>query len=407
MIGRAVLLVLDSVGIGAAHDAALFGDEGADTLGHIAQACADGRANRDGVRHGPLHLPHLAARGLGAAAQASTGHMPPGLDLKIPPTGQWGFAIEVTPGKDTPSGHWEMTGAPAAKAFHLFPDAKPAFPAVLTQALIKDAGLPGILGNCHASGITIIEELGEDSHKSGRPICYTSADSVFQIAAHEEHFGLDRLYETCRIARTLCDRLNVARVIARPFVGSNKQDFVRTSNRKDFAVLPPPGNLLESLIKAKRTLISIGKIGDIFAHVNTGQERKGKSNAEHFEQTLAAFKTLPDGGMIFTNLVDFDTDFGHRRDIAGYADALEAFDKRLPELDALLRPGDIVMITADHGNDPSFRGTDHTREHVPVLAWGQGLAPGPIGGRCTFADIGATLAKHLQVEPTAAGTSWL
>jgi phosphopentomutase len=403
---RAILLVLDSFGCGAAEDAGAYGDAGADTLGHIAEGCAEGRGDRAGLRRGPLHLPHLGARGLGLAGEASTGRFPPGLPRPTMPTAQYGYGVEISAGEDTPSGHWEMTGAPASAAFCYFPDTQPAFPPELTQSFIEAAGLPGILGDRHASGLTIIEDLGAESLRTGKPICYTSADSVFQIAAHEEAFGLARLYEICAVARRLCDPLNVGRVIARPFVGASPADFKRTANRKDFAVPPPPGNLLERASGAGREIVSIGKIGDIFAHRNTGREIKGANNMQHVDQTLAALKELPDGGLVFANFVDFDTEHGHRRDIAGYAAALEAFDVRLPEIDGLLKPGDLVIVTADHGNDPSFRGTDHTREHVPILAWGPGLPCGPIGRRATFADIGATIARHLGLGALASGTPW-
>jgi phosphopentomutase len=404
---RAILIVLDSFGCGGAADAADFGDAGADTLGHIARACAEGRADRAGLRAGPLRLPHLAALGLGHAARASTGRAPPGLVLPAAPHGQWGYGVETAKGKDTPSGHWEIAGAPAPAAFGTFPDTRPCFPPALVHALIAEGKVPGILGDRHAPGVAIIEELGAEHVRTGRPICYTSVDSVFQIAAHEESFGLARLLDFCRVARRLCDPLHVARVIARPFVGDAARGFARTANRKDFAVPPPPGNLLQCCAEAGRAIISIGKIGDIFAHRDTGEEMKGASNDAHVEMTLEALARLPDGGLIFTNLVDFDTDFGHRRDVAGYAACLEAFDERLPALVKGLRAGDLLVLTADHGNDPTFRGTDHTREHVPILARGPGVEGGGIGRRASLADIGATLARHLGVQATAVGTSWI
>jgi phosphopentomutase len=405
-MGRAILLVLDSVGCGGAEDAASYGDEGSDTLGHIAEACALGLGNRDGLRRGPLQIPNLAALGLGHAMQASTGRAPPGFELASTPRGQWGFGVETSRGKDTPSGHWEIAGTPVDFDWGYFPQTVPAFPASLTDALTTEGGLPGILGNTHASGTVIIEELGEEHVRTGKPICYTSADSVFQIAAHEEAFGLERLYALCRIARRLCDPLNVGRVIARPFVGTNAKDFVRTPHRKDFAVPPPDGNLLQRATQAGRAIVSIGKIGDIFAHRDTGREIKGKSNDGNVDCLIEALKDTPDGGLIFVNLVDFDTEWGHRRDVPGFAACLEAFDRRLAEIEAAMGPGDTCVITADHGNDPTYKGFDHTREHVPILAFGAGAPAGPIGGRMSLADIGETLAAKLGLPKGRHGKAW-
>ncbi|MBV1705380.1 MAG: phosphopentomutase, partial [Hyphomicrobiales bacterium] len=235
----------------------------------------------------------------------------------------------------------------------------------------------------------------------------TSADSVFQVAAHEEAFGLGRLYDFCRVARRLCDPLAIGRVIARPFVGDAATGFRPTANRKDFAMPPPDGNLLARAAAAGRAVVSVGKIGDVFAHRDTGRELKGATNDENLTLALDAFRALPDGGLAFVNLVDFDTDFGHRRDPAGYAAALEAFDRRVPEIEAALREGDLALVTADHGNDPTFRGTDHTRECVPVLAFGPGIAARDVGRRASFADVGASLAAFLGLPPTAKGARFL
>jgi phosphopentomutase len=404
---RALLIVLDSVGIGGAPDAADYGDSGSDTVGHIAEACARGEGDRDGVRRGPLHLPNLAALGLGLACEASAGRVPPGLQPVAELAGVWGVGTETSRGKDTPSGHWEIAGVPVEFDWGYFPDTRPAFPASFTEELIQRAKLPGILGNCHASGVTIIDELGAEHIRTGKPICYTSVDSVFQIAAHEEAFGLERLYETCRIARDLCDPLRIGRVIARPFVGSVDDGFRRTSNRKDFAVEPPADTILDILSKAGRSVVSVGKIGDIFAHRGTGTELKTAGNEAGLSAALSAFADLPDGGLVFVNLVDFDTEFGHRRDVPGYAAALEAFDARVPEIQAALRPGDIAIVTADHGNDPTFRGTDHTREQVPILCFGPGIASRALGIRPTLADIGASIAAHLGIPDPGHGQSFL
>jgi phosphopentomutase len=405
-MGRALIIVLDSVGCGGAADADAYGDEGSDTLGHIALRCAEGKSDRKGLRAGPLSLPALDALGLGHAMRASTGVSPPGFAC-APARGQWGYGVETSKGKDTPSGHWEIAGTPVDFAWGYFPQTIPAFPQSLTAELIAQARLPGVLGDRHASGTKIIEELGEEHLRTLKPICYTSADSVFQIAAHEEAFGLERLYEVCRIARRLCDPLAIGRVIARPFVGRAAADFTRTPHRKDFSVPPPPGNLIERAASAGREVVSIGKIGDIFAHRHTGREVKGGSNGQNVDLTLAALGETADGGLIFVNLVDFDSEYGHRRDVAGYAACLEAFDARLPEIAAKMRAADFCVLTADHGNDPTWRGTDHTREHVPILAFGGGAPPGPIGARSTLADIAATLALKLALPAGPHGTSWL
>ncbi|MDP4003998.1 phosphopentomutase [Methylobacterium sp. NEAU K] len=406
-MARALLIVLDSVGIGGAPDADAYGDVGADTLGHIAEACASGRGDRAGLRAGPLRLPHLAALGLGLAAAGASGRIPPNLAPEGSPSGAYGHAVETAAGKDTPSGHWEIAGLALPQPWGHFPDTQPTFPDVLTQALIAQGGLPGILGDRHAPGVAIVDALGAEHVRTGKPICYTSADSVFQIAAHEEAFGLERLYALCRVARRLCDPYRVCRVIARPFVGTAEAGFRRTGNRKDFAVEPPGRTLLDRAEAAGRSLVSVGKIGDIFAHRATGREIKPGANADCLLAALEALKALPDGGLVFVNLVDFDTEHGHRRDVPGYAAELEAFDAHVPEILAALRPGDLAVITADHGNDPTWAGTDHTREQVPVLAFGPGVAPRAIGRRESFADIGATLAAHLGLAWDGAGREFL
>jgi phosphopentomutase len=405
-MGRVAIIVLDSVGCGGAADAEDYGDEGADTLGHIAERCAIGQGDRAGLRSGPLRLPNLDALGLGLAMEASTGLLPPGFACP-PPGGQWGYGIETSRGKDTPSGHWEIMGTPVDFDWGYFAPGIPAFPETLTRALIARGGLPGILGDCHASGTAILEPFGEEHLRTGKPICYTSVDSVLQIAAHEEAFGLERLYDLCRVARELCDPLNIGRVIARPFLGASAADFARTANRKDFAMPPPPGNLLARAVAAGREIVTIGKIGDIFAHRDTGREIKGKSNADHIDLTLSALRETADGGLIFANLVDFDTEYGHRRDVAGYAACLEAFDARLPAISASMSADDICIITADHGNDPTWRGHDHTREHVPILAFGASVAPRLIGGRATLADIAESAARWLGLPAGGHGESWV
>ena len=404
---RAVLIVLDSFGIGGAPDAAAFGDEGADTFGHIAEGCAAGRGDQAGLRSGPLRLPNFAALGLGLASEAATGRAPPGLDPPSRPEGLWGYAVETSNGKDTPSGHWEIAGAPVTDAWGYLPNTEPCFPKALTDALVAKAHLPGILGNKHASGTGIIEELGEAHVRTGKPILYTSVDSVLQIAAHEEAFGLERLYELCEFARKEVDPLNIGRVIARPFVGTTSANFTRSPNRRDYAMPPPAPTLLDVASTAGREVVSIGKIGDIFAHRGTGRIVKAAGNMALTDATLEAMRGLSDGGLIITNLVDFDTQHGHRRDVPGYAAALEAFDARIPELKASLRPGDLMVLTADHGCDPAFRGTDHTRECVAVLAFGPGIDGRSIGRRPTFADIGQSIAAHLGLPALGAGSAFV
>ncbi|MGU3465398.1 phosphopentomutase [Methylobacterium sp. C33D] len=406
-MARALIIVLDSVGVGGAPDADRYGDAGSDTLGHIAERCAAGSGDRAGLRAGPLRLPHLAELGLGLAAAGASGRIPPNLAPAGPPRGAYGHAVERAAGKDTPSGHWEIAGLPLTEPWGHFPETRPAFPPELVRALVAEGGLPGILGDCHAPGVAIIDALGAEHLRTGRPICYTSADSVFQIAAHEEAFGLERLYDLCRAARRLCDPYRVCRVIARPFVGTPETGFRRTGNRKDLAVAPPGRTLLDRAEAAGRAVVSVGKIGDIFAHRATGREIRPGPNAACVTAGLDALATLPEGGLIFVNLVDFDTEHGHRRDVPGYAAELEAFDARLPEIRAALAPGDLAVITADHGNDPTWTGTDHTREQVPVLAFGPGVAGRPIGRRETFADIGATVAAHLGLAWDGAGTPFL
>lgn len=405
-MARAILIVLDSVGCGGAADAAAYGDSGADTLGHIAQACAEGRGDREGLRSGPLHLPNLARLGLSHACEASTGRPLAGVARPETPDGQWGYGVEISQGKDTPSGHWEIAGCPVPFKWGYFTGLTDSFPPDLVARIVREGALPGILGNKHASGTAIIDELADEHIRTGKPICYTSVDSVLQIAAHEQHFGLERLYELCRKVRVLVDPLKIGRVIARPFIGSPESGFTRTGNRKDFAIPPPDETILDRLAARGRAIVTVGKIGDIFAHRNTGEEIKPFGNAAMFAAALEAWERLPDGGFCFVNLVDFDTEYGHRRDIPGYAAALEAFDRDLPRLEALLKPGDLAVITADHGNDPSWPGTDHTREHVPILAFGPDLAAGSIGRRESFSDIAARLGDWLGLGPVGPGRGW-
>ncbi|SHF30541.1 phosphopentomutase [Ruegeria intermedia] len=403
-MSRAFLVVMDSVGIGGAPDADRFfngdvPDTGANTVAHIAQACAEGRAE-DG-RSGPLRLPNLDALGLGAAVRLASGADVPGLEAD--PTGLWGCACEHSPGKDTPSGHWELAGLPVPWDWHYFPDTVPAFPDDVTRAAAQAAGTEGILGNCHASGTTIIAELGAEHLRTGWPICYTSADSVFQIAAHEETFGLERLYQMCRTLAPMLHEMKVGRVIARPFVGSPEQGFVRTTSRKDFAITPPAPVLTNWAQDAGRTVHGVGKIGDIFSMQGIDTLDKG-SDAELMGHLSRLVDSAEDGSLTFANFVEFDSQYGHRRDISGYARALEWFDAEIGRILPRLRPGDLFLLTADHGNDPSWVGTDHTREQVPVLI--AGLGAGQIG-QINFADVAASIAHHVNIPAQGPGRTFL
>lgn len=407
-MSRAFIIVLDSLGVGGAPDADSFGDTGADTLGHIAQRCADGDADRSGVRHGALKLPNLASLGLAECCRAATGMAAPGLDAAAWRHGHAGAAAEVSTGKDSQSGHWEIAGSPVEFEWGYFPRTEPCFPQALLDELCERGGFDGVLGNKHASGTQIIAELGDEHLRTGWPICYTSADSVFQIAAHEQAFGLQRLYRTCDIARELFDEMRVGRVIARPFV-TTEHGYQRTSNRRDYGVPPPFPTLLSRAQDHRREVISVGKIGDLFCHAATGRELKGKDNDAVFDQALDAVRRLGQGGLMLVNLVDFDTLYGHRRDVPGYAAALEAFDARLPEFLRHLDGGDLAIITGDHGCDPTWSGSDHTRECVPVLAFGPDLERSrrSLGRRDSFADMGATLAQHLGLPSGGHGHSFL
>ncbi len=401
---RAFLFVLDSFGIGGAADAARFGDAGSNTYGHILEACAAGAADREALRRGPLGLPTMMSLGLGRAA-AAAGYRAD--DARLLPAAFHGAAQEVSSGKDTPSGHWEIAALPVPFEWGYFPKTVPTFPPEFTAAVVREAGLPGILGDRHASGTEIIAELGEEHIRSGKPIFYTSADSVIQIAAHETHFGLQRLYDLCLTARKLADPLNVGRVIARPFVGESAADFVRTANRRDYAVPPPEPTLLDRLVARGSNVIGVGKIGDIFAHRGVSEVRKAAGNMALVDAALGAMDDAGEGDLVFANFVDFDTLHGHRRDVAGYAAELEAFDRRLPEALARLRGGDLLMLTADHGCDPTWPGTDHTRERVPIFGLAPGLPGGAVGLRGTYADIGETVAEHLGLPPGNHGASFL
>jgi phosphopentomutase len=398
-MARAFILVLDSFGIGATADAADFGDAGSDTFGHIAGLRAE---------HGrPLHLPNLARLGLFHAGRESTGEFAAGAEPDVGIIGAYGHAAELSSGKDTPSGHWEIAGVPVLFDWGYFTDKTDTFPPELLDELIRRADLPGVLGNCHASGTTIIAELGDEHVRTGKPIVYTSADSVFQVACHEEAFGLERLYDLCDIARELVDKYNIGRVIARPFVGDSPENYARTGNRRDLTTPPHAPTVLDQLVADGGEVVSVGKIADIFAGQGITQKVKASGNAALFDATLDAVRDAGEKSIIFTNFVDFDMLFGHRRDVDGYAEALEYFDGRLPEILDLMRDDDLLVLCADHGCDPTWEGSDHTREHIPVLVYGNAVEPGSLGRRDTFADIGQSLAVHFGLEPMEYGTSFL
>ncbi len=388
-MSRAFLFIMDGFGVGHAPDAKNFGDEGANTFGHVWQSQKP-------------NIPNLARLGLGRAAAAAGGEDPfPQAEV----IASAGAATEVSRGKDTITGHWEIAGVPLTKDWGYFPKTVPAFPQDFISALINRAELPGLLCQSHASGTEVIEQFGEEHLRSGKPIIYTSVDSVIQIAAHENHFGLERLYNVCAIARELSYPLNIGRVIARPFLGETAMTFERTGNRKDYSVLPPHDTLLNVLTNAGRDVCAIGKIGDIYAHFGTGREIKVSGMDALQETTLREMPKLKSGGFLMVNFVNFDTDHGHRRDVVGYAKLLESFDLWLSKALTLIGPEDHLFITADHGNDPTYKGTDHTRERVPVLWYSPQRKPIDLGLRDSFADLGQTIAKVLEVGPLKAGKS--
>ena len=394
-MARAFLVVMDSVGIGGAPDAHTFfngdvPDTGANTLGHIAQACAAGQAEEG--RSGAIKLPQLSRLGVGPALTAASGMEIAAFD--VPVEGRWGAATEVSRGKDTPSGHWELAGLPVPWEWKYFERVENSFDEELIATVSKAAGTDGILGNCHAPGTAIIERLGAEHMRTGQPICYTSADSVLQIAAHEETFGLERLLTLCADIAPVLHAQRVGRVIARPFVGDAETGFSRTAHRRDFAIMPPKPVLSNWVQDAGHATFAVGKIGDIFSMQGFDEVRKD-TDAELMVHLADLVRDAPDGSLTFANFVEFDSLYGHRRDVSGYARALEWFDAQIGAVIGQMREGDIMVLTADHGNDPTWIGTDHTRERVPVLVAGNGAGTlGQIG----FADVAAFVADHLGVD---------
>ena len=378
-------MVLDSAGIGEMPDAAEWGDAGADTIGHILQTRV-------------VKLPNLQKIGLGNIRELS------GLPAIDAPSGSFGKCALRSNGKDTTTGHWEMAGIILEKAFPTYPN---GFPSDVVDKFVTGAKVPGILGNVPASGTEIIKELGEEHVRTGKPIVYTSADSVFQIAAHEEVIPVDRLYEMCETARRILDgEHKVGRVIARPFLGTASENFKRTENRHDYAVPPPSENMLPILKDAGLDVVCIGKIASIYDSVGVTEDLTAKNNEQTVDQTINALRA-DSHGLIFSNLVDFDMLYGHRRDPEGYAAALERFDVRLPEIIDAMQPDDLLIMTADHGNDPTKEGSDHTREYAPLLVYGKSAKPGvDLGTRESLADIGQTIAENFGLK-LVAGKSFL
>ncbi len=401
-MGRAFLIVMDSVGIGGAPDADRYfngdlPDTGANTLAHIADAV---RATE------PLCLPVLSALGLGRAVTLASGVRVPELEVATA-TGLWGAGTEISAGKDTPSGHWELAGLPVPWDWTYFPDSVPSFPDDLVARVCALAGTDSILGNCHASGTEIIARHGQAHMRTGWPICYTSADSVFQIAAHEDTFGLERLLRLCADLAPVLHDMKVGRVIARPFVGTPEQGFSRTANRHDYAIEPPAPVLMDHVQAAGRRVHAVGKIGDIFSMRGIDDVTRG-SDAKLMDDLLDLMADAEGGSLTFANFVEFDSLYGHRRDPDGYARALERFDTGMSRVLAAARDGDLIVITADHGNDPTWPGTDHTRERVPVLVHlaGAGTKSGSLG-KVSLADVGASVAAHLGVVMPGPGQSFL
>lgn len=395
-MSKVVILMMDSFGVGGAKDAYKFDDEGANTFLHIAQ-------NYEG-----FSVPNLEKLGLNKIVEMASGGKAPLCEGKslLDVEAKYGCMEEKSAGKDTISGHWEMAGVPVLKDFGHFKLDYPSFPEDLVDRICKRAGIEGILGNKAASGTVIIQELGEEHIKTGKPIFYTSADSNLQIACHEEYFGLDRLYKLCEIAFEEVKPYNIGRIIARPFVGEKAGEFVRTKNRHDYAISPLAPTVLDKAKKAGLEVVAIGKISDIYAGSGVTKKVMASGLEELWDKTLEEVKNFNGKGIVFTNFVDFDMSWGHRRDVKGYAEGLMYFDKRLPEIVKYLDDDDIVIITADHGCDPTYKGTDHTRERVPVILFGKNIKEENIGVRKTFSDIAQTVAEYLGVEKFDSGEAF-
>ncbi|WP_343155119.1 phosphopentomutase [Buchnera aphidicola (Kurisakia onigurumii)] len=392
---KVIILILDSFGIGSTEDSYKFSDHGSNTFGHISQFChmqyLYGKRNK-------LHIPNLISLGLGLSYKYIHSEFPTGINnCNKNIIGSYGYASEISSGKDTISGHWEIAGVPVLFNWDYFKSTENSFPKVLLEKILFSAKIKGILGNCHSSGTEILEYLGEKHIKTKYPIFYTSSDSVFQIACHEHIFGLKNLYELCYLVRKILDENNykIARVIARPFIGYEKRNFIRTNNRKDFSIPPSDITVMEKLITERQgSVISVGKIFDIYSGVGITKKIQAYGSKNLFSSTISAIKSCNKDSIILTNFVDFDSVWGHRRDVLGYANELEKFDEMLPNLLKLITKQDLLIITADHGCDPTWIGTDHTREYIPILIYKKNNLPIFIGHRKTFADISQTIAKY-------------
>lgn len=394
---RAIIMVLDSFGIGSLPDSDKFGDKGSNTLGSIDKYCHDNKLS--------FNIPNLLKLGLGNVfnnlhqRRLHTDKQ----DYNV--NGIHGACLELSSGKDTTSGHWEMAGYPVMFDWGYFTEHNNSFPQELLDEIIKQTGISGYLGNCHASGTDIIRDLGDEHIKTLKPIFYTSADSVFQIACHEEHFGLDNLYKLCETVRQILEPYNIARVIARPFTGNSSDTYTRTANRKDYSVLPLEKTLFDICVENNGTTVAIGKIGDIYAHQGTQIEVKASGLEDLINKTITAINEHnKDKTFIMTNLVDFDMLYGHRRDVVGYKNALEYLDTRIPDILKQLNADDILIFTADHGCDPTWPGSDHTREYIPFIMYHNGKNQ-DIGIRDTYADIGQTVANHLNLPKLKYGVA--
>jgi phosphopentomutase len=397
---RVILIVLDSVGIGYSKDANLYNDVGANTVGNILNTYNDAKfPNFNSLGLGYL-LSHTSDKSINLENFKF-------VNQKIKPIASYAFAQEVSKGKDTLSGHWEIAGATPKTDFGYFTNPQNSFSNDILNHLITTCNLTGSLGNCISSGSKILEDFGEEHILTKKPIFYTSADSVFQIAAHEEIFGLNNLYNLCQEARKYLTKYNIARIIARPFLGNNKSNFVRTSNRKDYSLQPEKNTILDEVIKKGGKVTTIGKISDIFAGKGVSKSIKANGLEDIYNKTQQAILEEKDSSLIFSNFVNFDQDFGHRRDVKGYKDQLEIFDSKIPHLLSLLQEKDILIITADHGCDPTFKGTDHTREYIPIFIYHKNIQPEFLGKRLTYADIGQSVATYLELNPVTDGTNFL
>ena len=404
---KVVILLFDSFGVGHAPDASDFGDVGSDTFGHIVEYFKNNGLS--------LRLPNLSTRGLKKAAEQNRGASL-SIDIAngddIVENAKYGYCAEVSKGKDTPSGHWEIAGVPVLFDWYYFtPKAENGgsyFDKAFMEAWAQRARLvDGYIDAGHASGTEVLKKLGCQSCISKKPIVYTSGDSVFQVAAHEDYFGLEKLLEICQIARDLLNemQMQVGRVIARPFVGESSDEYSRTGNRKDFSILPPAPTLLDVLKKAGGEVVSVGKIADIYADQGITKKVKATGLEDLLNKTMTEYENAKPNTLIFTNFVDLDSSFGHRRDPKGYGRALEYLDSRLPDLTNIIDDDTIVILTADHGCDPTWPGSDHTRECVPFLLWGKNITTENIGLRDSFADIGQSIADYMGLDSLPTGKS--